>query len=590
MASSFHNSGLYEDTVIARPEHPNPQFKREHWATLNGIWDFHLDLSVSGKDQKIYENPQSDYFDAFISVPFCPESKESGIGFTDFIPCCWYRRTITVTADDLNNDVLLHFGAVDYHATIYINGIEIGSHSGGYASFHFEISRYLHAGDNELIVCVEDDVRSNRQPAGKQSTHYESFSCSYTRTTGIWQTVWLEFVPKSRILDVTYCANVAAGTISITATTTGKGTLTARASFEGRSCGSASVKSDNNVAIAVINLSEKHVWSPGHGNLYDLELIFNEDRVISYCGLREVRTEGNRFLINGEPVFQRLVLDQGFYPTGVYTAPDAHDLERDIILSMQAGFNGARLHEKAFEPLFLYYCDKHGYIVWGEMGNWQLDISSNKSYAAFIPEWMEIVRRDCNHPSIVGWCPFNETWDFEGRKQQDDLLRTTYLITKAMDPTRPCIDTSGMFHVITDVYDLHDYEQDPTVFQRHYEHLSDGGYTDMFPQRQRYSGDVPFFISEYGGIKWSPSQTDEDAWGYGQQARDENEFISRYDALTTSILDNPAITGFCYTQLYDVEQEQNGIYDYWRRPKVDVDTIRAINTKPAAIEIHNQQQ
>lgn len=216
---------------------------------------------------------------------------------------------------------------------------------------------------------------------------------------------------KSRILDVTYCANVAAGTISITATTTGKGTLTARASFEGRSCGSASVKSDNNVAIAVINLSEKHVWSPGHGNLYDLELIFNEDRVISYCGLREVRTEGNRFLINGEPVFQRLVLDQGFYPTGVYTAPDAHDLERDIILSMQAGFNGARLHEKAFEPLFLYYCDKHGYIVWGEMGNWQLDISSNKSYAAFIPEWMEIVRRDCNHPSIVGWCPFNETWD-----------------------------------------------------------------------------------------------------------------------------------------------------------------------------------
>lgn len=200
MVSSFHNSGLYEDTVIARPEHPNPQFKREHWATLNGIWDFHLDLSVSGKDQKIYENPQSDYFDAFISVPFCPESKESGIGFTDFIPCCWYRRTITVTADDLNNDVLLHFGAVDYYATIYINGIEIGSHSGGYASFHFEISRYLHAGDNELIVCVEDDVRSNRQPAGKQSTHYESFSCFYTRTTGIWQTVWLEFVPKAESL------------------------------------------------------------------------------------------------------------------------------------------------------------------------------------------------------------------------------------------------------------------------------------------------------------------------------------------------------------------------------------------------------
>lgn len=579
-----------EDTNnVPRPEYPNPQFQRQHWKNLNGTWDFAFDFSVSAKDRKVYENPTKEFFNKRIAVPFCPESPLSGIHFTDFIPCCWYRRTIEIKQEELSGKILLHFGAVDYIATIYVNGIEVGTHRGGYASFSFEISSYLHEGLNELIVCAEDNLRSFKQPAGKQSALYDSFSCFYTRTTGIWQTVWLEFVPKKHILDFACQANVSDYSITITALTSGPGELHAIASYDGQNCGETRVHTDNGVAIATISLAEHHLWSPGHGNLYSLSLDFENDHVDSYFGLRDIRLDGNHFLINGKPIFQRLVLDQGFYPDGIYTAPTANDLEQDVILSMKAGFNGARLHEKAFEPLFLYYCDVHGYLAWGEMANWQLDISSNNSYPAFIPEWIDIVRRDRNHPSIIGWCPFNETWDFQGRKQQDNLLQLTYRITKTLDPSRPCIDTSGMFHVITDIYDVHDYEQDAKSFSAHYRRLTEGQYTDPFPERQHYSGSIPFFVSEYGGIKWSPSQADQNSWGYGQQANSEAEFIKRYRDLTLSLLNNPAISGFCYTQLYDVEQEQNGLYDYWRQPKVDINSIRSINTTSAASEINTAQ-
>ncbi|MCI1831883.1 MAG: beta-galactosidase [Bifidobacterium sp.] len=569
---------------IPRPEHPNPQFRRSTWRNLNGPWEFDLDLSVSGTDRRWFEKHS---FTRTITVPFCPESALSTIGFTDFIPCCWYRRSFDLSDEDRAGDVIVHFGAVDYEAHVYVNGVHAGAHKGGYTPFSIDISALVHSGTNEIVVSATDDTRGRMQPTGKQCDRYDSYSCLYTRTTGIWQTVWLEFVPQVRIDRVRYRTDIHDATVSMEAQLQGSGTLKVSASFKGSPCGEASVHSDGGLTMLTLPLCETHLWQPGEGNIYDLTLTFGPDVVHSYVGLRQIRLDGYRFLINGRSVFQRLVLDQGFYPEGIYTAPSAADMERDILLSQAAGFNGARLHEKAFEPLYLYYCDIHGYLAWGEMATWGFDISQPTGYEIFIPEWMEAIQRDVNHPAIIGWCPFNETWDFEGRRQLDGLLRMAYRLTKAYDPERPCIDTSGHYHVETDIYDLHDYEQSVENFAGRYEAWGrgDAPTPELYPDRQRCTGVKPFFISEYGGIKWDPTRTQSsDSWGYGQQANSEKEFVERYRGLTEALLGNPRMFGFCYTQLYDVEQEQNGIYDYHRRPKVDIEEIRRINTAIAAIE------
>ena len=556
---------------------------RDNWMNLNGTWDFEFDFGVSGLERGF--GSRTDFKDK-ITVPFCPESVLSGIGYTDFIPAVWYHRTFSLTEENLQGRVLIHFGAVDYDCRVFVNGKEAGHHKGGYVSFVFDITSLVHAGENDLTVYAQDDTRSPLQPIGKQSDRYASYACSYTRTTGIWQTVWLEFTPASYVKAVQYYPNISEGTLTIKAQVEGEGVLTASASYEGKDCGSASAANSCGNVFLTLPLKELHLWEPGAGRLYDLTLSFGEDHVNSYFGMREVKLDGYRFLINGKSVFQRLVLDQGFYPDGIYTAPSDEALQNDIRLSMAAGFNGARLHQKVFEPRFLYHCDRMGYLTWGEMANWGFDISSYTSYEAFIPEWMQAIERDFNHPSIIGWCPFNETWDYEGRRQIDNLLALTYHLTKQYDTTRPCIDTSGNFHVITDIYDVHDYEQDPAVFAASYEPFKNGTgpFRDGHGDRQHYTEGLPMFVSEYGGIKWAMDASDEKAWGYGNGPKTEEEFVARYKGLTEALLSNPKMFGFCYTQLTDVEQEQNGIYTYDRKEKVDVKLFHDINVQKAAIE------
>ena len=567
---------------LPRPEHPQPQMERSAWRSLNGAWQFAFDFGRSGLDRHF---ERRDALDTTITVPFCPESVLSGVHYTDFIPAVWYARAFTLTPEELSGRVLLHFGAVDYEAHVFVNGEPAGTHRGGYTSFCFDITDLCRAGENRLSVYAEDDNRSGKQPHGKQCESFDSQGCDYTRTTGIWQTVWLEFVPETYIQSVEYYPNITEGTVLVQAKLCGAGTFTVKASFEGRPCGEASASAENGFAAVTLPLSELHLWDVGRGNLYDLTLTFGGDSVKSYAGMREVRIEGRSVLLNGRPVFQRLVLDQGFYPDGIYTAPDDSALVRDIELSLAAGFNGARLHQKVFEPRFLYHCDRLGYLAWGEMANWGLDYSDPAALEAFLGEWLDAVDRDFNHPSIVGWCPFNETWDREGRRQLDSLLAMVYRVTKQLDPTRPCIDTSGNFHVVTDIYDVHDYEQDPASFAAHYEAFRTGGaFYDAQAARQQYDGKKPMFVSEYGGIKWNPQGDVEKAWGYGDGPATEEAFIERYRGLTEALLSNPNMFGFCYTQLYDVEQETNGLYTYSREPKFDMAVFHAINTQPAACE------
>ena len=572
--------------MIPRNEHPNPNFKRNDYIILNGQWDFEFDFGDSGKERKMYALDAE--FSKKINVPFCPESELSGIGYKDFMAAVWYRRTVEITKEQLKGKAFIVFGAVDFHASVYVNGEFAGEHFGGYTTFRIDATKFLKEGENTITVCAQDDTRSPLQARGKQSELVYSHDCDYTRTTGIWQTVYMEFCPENYIKSVKYFPNITDGTLTIHAELVGNGTFSAKAFWDGKEVGVASTEALGQTATLTLNLSEKHLWEVGKGGLYSLQLSFGGDEISSYFGLREVKLTDKAININGKPVFQRLVLDQGFYPDGIYTAPSAEALKNDILLSMEVGFNGARLHQKIFEPLFLHYCDELGYIVWGEHGNWGADHTNFESLRYFLLEIEEEIERDFNHPALIGWCPYNETWDVNGRKQDDDVIRIVYRTVKNLDKTRPCIDTSGNFHVETDIFDVHDYDQDCDLFKGHYEELTNKNVLfDHQGHRQPWTGE-PVFMSEYGGIRVELKDFEdndrEKAWGYGNAATSLDEFYARYDGLTTALIDCPKMIGFCYTQLTDVEQELNGIYKYDRTKKFDSEILYKINTKKAAIE------
>ena len=575
--------------AIPRNEYPRPTLVRKEWTNLNGQWQFEIDNEKVGAEKNFFENGD---FSREITVPFCPESKLSGIGHTDFMNCVWYKRKFNLNKG--GKRVILHFGAVDYFTKVYINGKEAGRHRGGYTSFSIDITDYAVDGENTVTVCAEDDVRSGHQPAGKQSVRLNSYGCSYTRTTGIWQTVWLETVESCYVKDlkITTDIDLPAVNLSVKLSEMPKNTrVFAEAFWNGKSVGKESVGVFSKQVNFSVKLSEKHLWELGKGGLYDLKISVETngsicDEIESYFGLRCVSLDGRAFKLNGKTVFGRWVLDQGFYPDGIYTAPTDEALKNDIIYSMQLGFNGARLHEKVFEERFLYWADKLGYMVWGEHANWGLNVTETGRVDAFLTEWTEAVMRDFNHPSIIGWCPFNETWDYDGKRQDNEILRTVYRVTKALDPTRPVIDTSGNYHVETDIFDVHDYEQDPEAFAGYYSKIADGIIEDQIYRasgnnKQCYDGVLPTFVSEYGGIRWSE---DTSGWGYGNAPENAEEFLARYEGLTNVLLDNPYMLGFCYTQLYDVEQEQNGLMTYERKFKFDPEIFRKINTRKAAIE------
>jgi beta-galactosidase/beta-glucuronidase len=573
-------------TTIPRPEHPRPQLVRGDWINLNGTWSFETDPGVSGRERGLVDAPS---LSGSIVVPFCPESRLSGVANTDFMNAVWYKRSFELPAAWSGSRVLLHFGAVDYETEVWVNGISAGQHKGGYSSFTFDITGLLRPGMNFLTVCAEDDSRSGRQPRGKQSGRYHSHGCDYTRTTGIWQTVWLERVPQTYVVSIKATPDVANSCLHVEAAFNrhmANGRWTATSTFDGRGTGSASVVVSGRGATVTLPLSEAHLWGPGHPALYDLALTLEtaegvQDRSQSYFGLRSVGWDDTAMLLNGERVFQRLILDQGFYPEGIYTAPTDDDLRGDIERSMACGYNGARLHQKIFEERFLYWADRLGYLVWGEHANWGLDIKTAAGLENFLPEWMETLRRDYGHPSIVGWCPFNETQT----TQDNQVLAQVYAVTKLFDASRPVIDTSGYVHVVTDIYDVHDYGQDPVAFAARYQRLMDGGEVYRnFPTHERYEGQ-PYFVSEFGGIKWDKDPVDPTAWGYGDGPKTEEEFLARYQGLVDALLDNPKVCALCYTQLTDVEQEVNGLYTYDRKPKFDVKVLHAITSRKAAIEI-----
>lgn len=588
MALIFLIGGVVSAGIQPRPEYPRPDLVRAEWLNLNGEWDFALDLSGSGEERGL---PQGVGFDKKIIVPFAPESQLSGVGFTDFINAAWYKRTIVLPAKWQGKRVLIHFEACDHTSTVWVNGKKAGVHEGGYTPFTLDITGVLKPGENLLVVRARDHQRSGQQPIGKQSIRYNSYSCFYRRTTGIWQTVWLEpvaptFIESYRVgpdidngeAGITVRLNQApeGGTIRLTVTEGGKRKFTEEKKASGQ-------------VTFMVPIKDAKLWGVRQPNLYDIEIAYEkdkrvEDNIGGYFGMRKAEVRGDTFYLNNKPLFLRSVLDQGFYPIGIYTAPSDEALKRDIELSMSFGFDGARLHQRVFERRFLAWADKLGYIVWGEFADWGLDLKKPESFLAVTREWTEALERDINHPSIIGWCPFNERWDENYR----GVIEGVFKLTKKLDPSRPVIDASGGTHEASpDIYDSHNYDQKVESFKAAFEGLLQTPpvvYVNGEKEKNAPYVGQPYYVSEYGGIWWNPGQTDEKAWGYGERPKTREEFLERYKKLTEVLLANPAVAGFCYTQLYDVEQEVNGLASFDRVSKYDPEYFRKINQQQAAIE------
>lgn len=587
---------------IPRPEHPKPQFRRDAWINLNGKWDLAMDPNVVGLTQSWQSKP--DRFDREIIVPFCVESSLSGIAHTDFVNAVWYRRTFALPRTWKDKRVFLNFGGVDYQCQAWVNGKPVGRHFGGSSSFSFEITKAIKDGDNELIVYAFDDVRSDVQPSGKQSRRPDSFGVFYTRVTGIWQTVWLEARPQQFIDSVHIVPDLDRERFIVTPKVVGfRQGLEFRATLltpEGKKVASKHVSAESGNSV-VLKVENPHPWSTGDPYLYDLRLELMDgrkvvDSVDSYAGLRKFHIEGNRFYLNNKPIFLRFVLDQGFYPDGVWTAPSDAALKADIEMSMAAGFNGARLHQKVFEERFYYWADKLGYLTWAEFSDWggTHSFGNPQGVLNLEREWRDVILRDRNHPSIIAWTPLNETHGAakDNYEAYARSVKSIVAITRALDPTRPINDASGYVHVETDIFTVHDYDQNIETFRQRYAGVNSDSPEKAFVRFPEVSAPYegqPYVVDEYGGTFWTKDYTSQpekaggvrNNWGYGKTSKQVEDQIK---ALTDVLLNHPQIAGYTYTQLTDVEQEVNGVYTYDRKPKFDIKRLKEIFGGTAVIE------
>jgi beta-galactosidase/beta-glucuronidase len=592
---------------VPRPEYPRPQFRRSEWTNLNGEWAFAFDDEDAGLARGWHRIPPEDLrsggfpFDRRITVPFCYQSRLSGIGDTSFHDVVWYARTFEAPPE--YERLLLHFGAVDYRTTVWVNGRRVASHEGGHTPFAADVTTALGEGENVLAVRAEDPSRDATIPRGKQYWKERSEGIFYTRTTGIWQTVWLEPVGRRRIDAVRLTPDVDAACIDVEVSVEGfepglslrlavslrgdpvlDDRVELRAPFVERNLPLLT----RGLAPGTPRLSEwpkPALWNPEHPNLYDLRLELLDaagnvlDAVESYFGMRKVEARDGGVLLNGSPCYQRLVLDQGYFPGGLLTAPTDDDLRRDIELAKEMGFNGARKHQKVEDPRWLYWADTLGFLVWGEMAN---AYAYSPDYVRRITaEWQEAVRRDHNHPCIVTWVPMNESWgvpELATDPSQVDHLLTLYHLTRSLDPSRLVVSNDGWEHARTDLCTIHDYGGPEELSHRYATPESSVAARPagrpIYAPSHGYRGE-PILVSEFGGIAFSG---EEGGWGYTTVAGTD-EFLDRYGTFITALLHSETVCGFCYTQLTDVEQEVNGLLTYDRKPKADSARIREITAR-----------
>jgi beta-galactosidase/beta-glucuronidase len=576
-------------------DYPRLQFVREDWLSLNGEWEFRFDDGNIGEKEKWYTGFEGNLK---IIVPFTYETKASGIGEESFYPNVWYHRLLEVPKEREGKRIILHFQAVDYIAKLWVNGSYVGQHQGGYAAFSFDITPYIRFGLANSIVMKAEDSQSCTQPRGKQRWVNDNFECFYVQTTGIWQSVWLEYVAESYLKSVKITPDLDSQSVRFEYHTHGELNqgllrLETRISYKDKILKQLVMTVDRPWLQLDVDLLHEangpwkvNTWSPQKPNLYDVEFIlFKDDAVIdqvySYFGMRKISIEKDKILLNNIPIYQRLILDQGYWPDSQLTTPSEQALIEDIDAILAMGYNGVRKHMKIEDSRFLYWCDVKGLLVWSEMAaTYEFN---DEAVEAFTKEWIEIVRQQYNHPSIITWVPFNESWGVRqiltNRKQQK-FTEGIYHLTKSLDPNRPVITNDGWEHTVSDILTLHDYVESGAEFLQNYadkspilnNELAFNNSKYALAQGYTYRGQ-PIIVSEFGGIAF---QSDK-GWGYGNQVVTEDAFVERFRSITQAIKKIDYICGYCYTQVTDVQQEMNGLLTEDRKPKIPLELIKEIN-------------
>ncbi|HZI28604.1 MAG TPA: glycoside hydrolase family 2 TIM barrel-domain containing protein [Gemmatimonadaceae bacterium] len=563
--------------------YPRPLLRRKRWSSLNGMWQFAIDADA------VWREPGSVEWTQNIEVPFAPETKRSGVHQTGLFSAVWYRRELVVEDIPDGERLMLRFGAVDYHTTVWLDNIRIGEHEGGYTPFSFDISELVRAGHRTLTVRAYDNPHDLEQPRGKQDWELQPHLIWYPRTTGIWQTVWLEPLPSSFIDQVLFTPNMDRWEIAMHVTIEGRAqsplSLNVRLQV-----GDMLLAHDRYLVLGQIvhrriALSDPGIddsrndllWSPSSPTLIDVFMELRDadgnvvDEVHTYTALREIATQGDRVILNGRAYRLRMVLDQGYWPDSGMTPPDDLALRRDVELTKAMGFNGVRKHQKIEDPRYLYWCDRLGLLVWEEMPSAYRFTA--KSVRRLQKEWEEVITRDVSHACVAAWVPFNESWgvpNLPNSAAERHYVQALYHLTKTLDPTRPVIGNDGWESVATDIIGIHDYDSDPTRIARRY-HTSDARLR-LF-QHERPGGrllrigentgpDHPIVLSEFGGI----AVLEQDSWGYSV-ANTAEELAERYAQLLWVISGLQMLAGFCYTQFADTYQERNGLLHADRRPK-----------------------
>ena len=592
--------------------YPRPQLRRDSWISLNGQWEFAFDPDAA------WRTPDDVVWTERIRVPFAPEAPASGLGHTGFLRACWYRTTVVLDAPSDGSRWLLHFGAVDYVATVWVNGVRLGSHEGGYTPFSFDVTGLGVRDVYEIVVQAEDDPHDLGKPRGKQEWQLEPHSIWYPRTTGIWQTVWIERVPATNIGRLAFTPNLARWEIGVQAWVDGGDHRPDLRLSVKLSCRGQTLAADTYLVVAGethrgIALSDPGIddsrnellWSPDAPTLMDVQLeLWGErgellDRVWSYLALRSTAVQGDRFVLNNRPYLLRMVLDQGYWPDGGLTAPGDAALRRDVELAKAMGFNGVRKHQKLEDPRYLYWADTLGLAVWSEMPSAYRFTA--RSVERLSHQWMAAVTRDYSHPCIVAWVPINESWgvpNLPDNPRERHYVQALYHLTRTLDPTRPVVGNDGWESVATDIIGIHDYDDRPERIARRYH--ADEVLPRLF-KRERPGGrmlvlegdrhaDQPLMLTEFGGIALRPTDEDPSAtWGYSV-CRDAESFAAHYERLLGAVRSLGLLSGFCYTQFADTYQEANGLLTAERTPKIPLARIRAATAGPSAARTGGLEQ
>lgn len=590
----------------ARLSHPRPDFFRENWQVLDGTWDFAFDDDDHGLLERWQDNP--DCLTTTIQVPFCYQSIRSGIADKQYHPVMWYHREFHLNQKLMNQRrILLHFGAVDYSCCVWLNGMQIGNHHGGYTPFLFDITPYVHKADKNTLVLRVEDRRDAVQPRGKQYWEDGLAGCWYTPVSGIWQSVYLEGVGRTAIKNIFvtpdidhYCVKIA---VELDCTPNIGLSLTCQINHDGRLVRRIVSSIPFKRYELTIDMRDSNrvdslrLWSPSHPDLYDLVIQILDkdiliDEVYSYFGLRKISIKDGRILLNNQLFYQRLILDQGYWPDSLLTPPDNAAIEKDVRLIRSLGFNGVRMHQKIEDPRFYYWCDRLGVLCWGELPaayEYSPEMVTNLSNTL-----SEFIQRDYNHPSIICWVPLNESWgvrEIYANSQQQQLSVMLYYLCKALDPIRLVSSNDGWEQTITDIIALHDYSETAEKIIIHFENPYDKERQGLAASRMSFAeGYMPdpnaaMMLTEYGGIAMRNGDQQEilenmETWGYHGKVDSPEAYVSRYRELTDAIRSLPNCSGYCYTQLNDVMQEVNGLVTPDRTPKIDPSIISAINVNP----------